>query len=210
MMELRNIKNRVFQYSSSNVISTPRRGCIDICIRFYRAKFHLLGIPVIIILAAIHLKYAIQYLGQCPIQPKINIYMIVHAATILLVMVISLIGVMDVHCIYFRTENYYKEMIARYLILVVVFVTVILFLFSLSWLVAGSVWIFGAKTNGVQGSDPTATTTYCQSELYRAAFVLIILNYIFHIFIITLFVCGSICWKIRDTVPLIGAVINRV
>ena len=203
MTELYNVNNRVFRNNISNVTLKPRQGFIEICIRFYRVKIHLLGIPIIIILSAIHLKYAIEYLGQCPIQPLIIIYMIVHAVTALLVMMVSLIGVIAVHCIYFRTKDYYKKMFARYLIVIVVIITIILFLFNLSWLIAGSVWIFGAKTHGVQGSDPTTTATYCQSELYRAAFVLIIVNYIFHIFMIMLFVFGSICWKMRDRIPII-------
>ncbi|CAF4238957.1 unnamed protein product, partial [Adineta steineri] len=46
-----------------------------------------------------------------------------------------------------------------------------------AWLITGSVWVFGAKANGVQGDNPNATNTYCQSDLYKSAFVLLIINY---------------------------------
>jgi hypothetical protein len=63
---------------------------------------------------------------------------------------------------------------------IVVIITLVLLLFSFAYLVADLVWIFDAKTNDVQGLDPTSTTTYCQSKLYNTAFVLIIVNYIIH------------------------------
>jgi hypothetical protein len=127
--------------------------------------------------------------------------MIVHALVALVIILVSLIGVIDVHCIYSRVEENNNQINARRLMLIVVILILILLLFSFAWLVAGSVWIFGAKANGVQGLNPAATATYCQSDLYKAAFVLIIVNYVVHAIIIMLLVVRRICCKRGNIVP---------
>ncbi len=99
-------------------------------------------------------------------------------------MLLALTGVIIIRCIYPRPEKENDNMIGRRLILIVIIAALISFLFTYAWLVAGAVWIFGAKSNGVQGSDSSTTTTYCQSTLYKAAFSLIIINLIVHILII--------------------------
>jgi hypothetical protein len=163
-------------------------------IRFYLRKFHFIAIPLIIILVAIHLKFAIQYLGQCPIQPMINIYMIVHATVQVVLMLITFIQIINIRCIYLRDGEQNKT-VGRIILVVGLISTLVLLLFSLAWLIAGSVWIFGAKTNGVQGSIPNATTTYCESDLFNAAFTLLIINYVMHGLIIFIVVMRCICRK---------------
>lgn len=206
-MELHDVHISKVQKINGDVTSSSR---IDKCFRFYRAKFHLFSIPIGIILAIVHLKYGIQYLGQCPIQPNINIYMIVHASTTLLVVAIATIGVLDTCYMDSRSEDSSNKTLARHIIVIVVILSLILLLFNLAWLITGSVWIFGAKSNGVQGSDPTATTTYCQSDLYRAAFILIILNYIFHIVIISMVIIKRTCCKNSDPPPPFPGATNRI
>jgi hypothetical protein len=163
-------------------------------IRFYLRRFHFIAIPLIIILVAIHLKFAIQYLGQCPMQPMINIYMIVHATVQVVLMLITFIQIINIRCIYLRDGEQNKT-VGRIILVVGLISTLVLLLFSLAWLIAGSVWIFGAKTNGVQGSIPNATTTYCESDLFNAAFTLLIINYVMHGLIIFIVVMRCICRK---------------
>jgi hypothetical protein len=209
-MELHDIRNGGIRDNSAGAFLSPREALIEKCFRFYRANFHLISIPVVGILAIIHLIFGIEYLGQCTIQPMINIYMIVHASVALFIILLALIGVIIVRCIYPHLEKENHKMIARRLILIVVILTLIVFLFSFAWLVAGSVWIFGAKSNGVQGSDPMTTTTYCQSNLYRVAFTLIIINYIVHVIIIPIIILRRIYWIRHYTVPPSGVATYRV
>jgi hypothetical protein len=72
-------------------------------------------------------------------------------------------------------------------------------LFTLAWLIAGSIWIFGAKNNGVQGSDPNNRMTYCQSNLFDVAFRLLIINYCIYGIAILAFFLRNICHK-RDKI----------
>jgi hypothetical protein len=209
-MELHNVQNGGFGDKSAGVTFPPHHDWIDRCIRFYRARFHFISIPIGIIVAIIHLKFAIEYLGQCTIQPMINIYMIVHASVALLLILLALTGVLIVRRIYFRSDEENNKIMARRLILIVVIVTLIVLLFSFAWLVAGSVWIFSAKSNGVQGSNPSATTTYCQSDLYSAAFFLIILHYVIHGLILLAIIFRCMCRKRGDIVPPFVVATNRV
>jgi hypothetical protein len=208
-MDLQDGHNGGVKDSSAGVIVSPRNGLIDKCLIFYRAKFHFVTIVLGIIFSIIHLKFAIEYLGQCPIQPMINIYMIVNASVTLCIVLLTLIGVMDVRYIDSHDKEDNNTIIARRLILIIISLVPILLLFNLGWLVAGSVWIFGAKSNGVQGSDPTATTTYCQSDLYRAAFVLIIVTYVSHALIIVMVIKRRLGRKKGNTMPPVGTATIR-
>jgi hypothetical protein len=198
-MELQDVHNRGFGDNSAGVTLPPHYGRLDRCIRFYGRRFHFITIPVGIIVACIHLRYALEYLGQCPIQPMINIYMIVHASVDLFLIVLVLTSVMIVRCIYSRSEE--DRIMARRLILIIVILQLIVLLFSFSWLLAGSVWVFGAKSNGVQGSNSSDTTTYCQSDLYNAVFVLLILHYVIHGLIILAIIFMCTCCKRGHIVP---------
>jgi len=209
-MELYDTQNGGIRDNSAGAFLSPREARIEKCFRYYRANFHLITIPIIAILAIIHLIYGIEYLGQCTIQPMINIYMIVNASVALFIILLALSGVIIVRCIYPHLEEENHKIIARRLILIVVILTLIVLLFSLAWLVTGSVWIFGAKSNGVQGSDPMATTTYCQSNLYRAAFTLVIVNYIVHGLIILMIIMRRIRRNRHDTVPPPAVATNRI
>jgi hypothetical protein len=163
-------------------------------------RFHFIAIPVGIIVAVVHLVYAIKYLGECPIQPMINIYLIVHAAVGMFAIIIVFFGVLIARGIYSRSEIENNKKIARCLIIVILIFQAIIALLSLSWIIAGSVWIFSVR--GVQqGSNPADTTTYCQSHLYRAAFALIIINYILHALIIVVIIVGYILWRKKYAMP---------
>jgi hypothetical protein len=209
-MEFQDGYNAGVKDISAGDISPPRNGLIDKCLSFYRAKFHFISIIVGIIISIIHLKFAIQHLGQCPIQPMINIYMIVTALVILCAALLTLIGMIDVRYIDSHDKEDNNKIIARRLILVVVSLVLILSLFEVAWLVVGSVWVFGAERNGVQGSNPTDTTTYCESDLYRAVFILIIISYITHIAIIVMVIMKRLGWKKGQTNPPHVPATNRV
>ena len=163
-------------------------------IGFYSRKFHFIVIPIGIIVAAIHLKFAIQYFDQCPIQPMIPIYMIVHASIHLTVMLVGIFGIINVRCNFPRDTQQSSSVGVAILVIIMVSVLIIS-LFSFAWLITGSVWIFSAKANGVQGDNPNDTSTYCQSELFRPAFVLLIINYIMHVVIVSLIIARRFCCK---------------
>ena len=193
-------RNGKFQNNNTAVFSTPRPDLIEMYMRFFMFKFHFIAIPVGIIVAAVHLKYGIQYLDECPIEPMITVYMIVHAAVGLFAIITVFVGVLIARGIYSRPQIENNEKIARCLIIAILIFQVIVALFSLSWIIAGSVWIFSISGTQ-QGSNPADTTTYCQTHLYRAAFALIIINYILHTFIVVAIIAGYIFWRRKYNLP---------
>ena len=175
---------------SQHDISPPapiENGCFEHVKTYYSRKFNILFILAGIAISIVQLRYGIAYFGQCPIQPMIDIHMIVHASIQFVIIVINIFAFIIVRTIYARAEEESKAK-ARNILSVSMFFTIVLNLFILGWLVAGSIWVFGARNNGAQGSDPTNRATYCQTDLIEAAFRLLIINYcIFGLTILVLF-----------------------
>jgi hypothetical protein len=123
---------------------------------------------------AVELNYGIQYLNQCPIQPLIYVFLIVHGCSSLANGLILLLG--------FMTAKYIKQSpspspIARCLLRSSLIGQLVYLLFSVAWLVAGQVWVFGAQTNGFQSSNSTQTATYCHPTVFWTGFAIIIVTY---------------------------------
>jgi hypothetical protein len=123
---------------------------------------------------AVELSYGIIYANQCPIQPLINIFLIVHGCSLMTNAILLLTG--------FLAARYIKRSLSpspcfqRLAVGSIIGQLIILF-FDIVWLIVGQVWIFGAQRAGVQTSNSTLTTTYCHSNLFWSGFVLIIINY---------------------------------
>jgi len=206
-MQLNDVQNGSFRNNNVGDTSTHRDKRADRLLRFYKGQFHLFVIPISIIIAIIHLKFGIEYFGQCTIQPLIITYMITHASVIIVVSVLAFFGVITARCIYSPAGANNTNTTAHHLVLIVAFLTLILMSFSFAWLVAGSVWVFGAKSS-VQGSDFTITTTYCPSDLYRAAFLLIIVNYVVHVVVILLIAYKQLCRNNGRVEPPLGGAMD--
>jgi len=130
---------------------------------------------------AIELNYGIKYLNQCPIQPLINVFLIVHGCSCLVNGIILLVG--------FLAARYFKRSPtpspwARLLIVVSSIGQLVYLIFTIAWLIAGQVWVFGAQTHGFQSSNSTDTATYCQASVFWTGFVIIIVTYAIFLIII--------------------------
>jgi hypothetical protein len=130
---------------------------------------------------AVELNYGITYLNQCPIQPLINTFLIVHGCSSLINGIVLLIGHLAAKYIK-RSPN--PSPCSRRLVVGSLIALLILLIFSVPWLIVGQVWVFGAQTNGFQSSNSTLTTTYCQSQVFWTAFAIIIMTYAIWLIII--------------------------
>jgi hypothetical protein len=133
---------------------------------------------------AVELNYGIKYLNQCPIQPLINVFLIVHGCSSLVFALILLLG--------FFTARYIKRSptpspYARILLRSSLLGQLIYLLFSIAWLIAGQVWVFGAQTNGFQSSNSTQTATYCHATVFWTGFAIIIVTYAIWLILIVVF-----------------------
>lgn len=129
-----------------------------------------LTIPSVVV----ELDYGIKYINQCPIQPLINVFLIVHGCSSLANGIILLIG--------FLTAKHLKQSPTpstwvRGLFRVSLLAQLIYLIFSWAWLIVGQVWVFGAQTHGFQSSNSTDSSTYCVSNVFWTGFAIIIVTY---------------------------------
>jgi hypothetical protein len=149
----------------------------------------------------VELNNSLKYLDQCPIQPLINVFLIVHGCASLLNGIVILIS--------FLTANYMKKShirspFTRWLLRISLIGQLILLLFSIAWLIIGQVWVFGAQRNGFQSSNATDTATYCNSTVFWTGFTIIIVTYAVWLILIIVFVVLFIKKRHkakRETVP---------
>ena len=138
--------------------------------------------------------FGVHYANQCPIQPLINVFMIVHGCTNLANAILLLIG--------FISANYIKRSSSsspytRRLFIGSLIGQLVVLLFSIAWLVAGQIWVFGAQSKGFQSTDVTQSTTYCASVLFWNAFVMIFITYGIYFILILVFVVLFIVKRYR-------------
>jgi hypothetical protein len=134
---------------------------------------------------AVELNYGIKYMNQCPIQPLINVFLIVHGCSSLANGIILLSGFLIAKYIMQSTG---PSPCARRLLAASLIGQLIYLLFSIAWLVVGQVWVFGAQVNGFQSSNSTQTATYCHPTVFWTGFAIIIVTYAVWLIIILVLV----------------------
>jgi hypothetical protein len=120
------------------------------------------------------------YLGQCPVQELIIIWMIVSGISGILLAIIGLIIHMK-----FRQPSFYNNSRFYPLIIRILLPTFLLILlFIIAWFFAGQVFIFEVKLR-VEFFDPTLPE-YCHKNLYKAAYIIIFIDYLIFLLAIIL------------------------
>jgi hypothetical protein len=145
---------------------------LDGAINYYGSKKHIVLTIIGTVFGIVEINYGVDYNGQCPIQPMISIFLIVHGAVMLLEVVVGILALLISRVIYPK----YGQVLARRLIFAVILFFIFVNLFCFAWFIAGNVWVFGAANNGYQNTSPN-TSTYCKMDLFRAAFGIIISRY---------------------------------
>lgn len=147
---------------------------LDGAIKYYSSKKHVIFTIIGIVFGIVELVYGITYMGQCYIQPMIAIFLLVHGSVMLFEVVIGIFALLIARIMY----PHYNQILARRLILVVLLILAVVNIFCFAWFIAGNVWVFGAKANGQQSTNNGNLSTYCQSDLFRAALGIIISRYV--------------------------------
>ncbi len=144
-----------------------------IVIRFSSWKI-LFQIIFMIPSAVVPIYFGTNYINDCPIQPLISVFMIVTGCSNLVNAILFIIA--------FITANYIKRSsspspYARHLLIGSLIGQLVLLLFSVAWLVAGQIWIFGVQLKGFQSTDPTQPATYCHPAMFWNGFATIFITY---------------------------------
>ena len=153
---------------------SKREQRLDKAIAYFSSKMFLVQIIITAVFSGIELHYGIDYRGQCPIEPWIDLFLIVHGSTKIVWVALSILAYINAKVLYVMMN---KKTIARHILMPILVLQLVFTLWFLAWFIAGNVWVFSKKSY-VQYTDPTNTSTYCQQTLYSAAFGLIISTYI--------------------------------
>jgi Mn2+/Fe2+ NRAMP family transporter len=137
-------------------------------------------LPSVVVL----LYFGTNHINDCPIQPFISVFMIVTGWSNLVNAMLFMTA--------FITANYMKRSsdpspYTRYLLIGSLIGQLILLIFSVGWLVAGQIWVFGVQLKGFQSTDPTQPATYCHSAVFWNGFATIFITYAIWLILILAF-----------------------
>lgn len=142
--------------------------------------------------------FGIKYLGQCPIQPLINTYMIIHACLNLANILFIFMSFLTAQCVQRSAAG--CSFYARYLFISSLIGQLLVFVVSFAWIIIGLVWILQSRSNGFQSTDPSQTDTYCNGTLFWNALASVIITFVIW-FILILVVIGRLVvkrWKAKS------------
>ena len=128
------------------------------------------GIPIS------QLVIGLIYIGQCPVQDLIVVWMIVSGVAGILFVLLGLIIHVRVRRREIFISSYDESQSYPILLRILIPTFLILFLFIIAWFFAGQVFVFEVKLR-VEFFDPTLPD-YCHGNLYKAAYILIFIDYL--------------------------------
>jgi len=192
--------------NSEQELTKRRTGQLDKAVVQLSSRRTLFQTILTIPPSVIELNYGINYLNQCPIQPLINVFLIVHGCSSMANGIVLLIG--------FITANYIKRSIShspysRRLLAGSLIGQLVLLLFSIAWLIVGQVWVFGAQSNDFQSTNATKSATYCYPTVFWTGFAIIIVTYIIWQILILVFIARFV-FKRHKTKPEIAPITDEL
>ena len=150
----------------------------------YRSKRFHGQLVLIFSIAIVSLVFGILYFHQCPIQSHIPLFLVIQGAAGISLLVVHVFGTVWILCI---TKFKYQ------VIVLVAGMAMTILLFSCGWFIAGNVWVFSV-TSEVQFHDLTNPDSYCHPTVYRAAFAILIAQYL-----LSMYFCCSLTWMPQST-----------
>ncbi|CAF1380498.1 unnamed protein product [Adineta steineri] len=146
----------------------------DKTMKYYTSKMVIVQIITACGFSISELYYGISYSNQCPIEPAINTFLVVHGTTKFVWIFLTILAIVDARLIYKKMN---RKSLARRLMLINLAFQSLFAVWFFSWFIAGNIWVFRNRSH-YQSNDPTNTSTYCYEELYDAASLLIIITYV--------------------------------
>jgi hypothetical protein len=169
----------------SNPLSRPRRSAdLDPSYPWVRyavagaAAVSLFGILLLILILAVPISMIVigvryRYEYDCPIEPRLSRFLIVGGSVSIVWIVITII--VSLITMFFSYTRSIGSVICVIILIVITFLGQI---FSLIWLIIGSVWTFSIRSR-VQYRDPFFYyRSYCNQTLYQFTFAYLILIYV--------------------------------
>jgi hypothetical protein len=124
------------------------------------------------------------YIGQCPIQELIDVWMIVSGFFGILFVIIGVIIHIQIRKQSLLLSTYDGAQSYSLIIRILIPIFIVIFLFIVAWFFAGQVFVFEVKLR-VELFDSTLPE-YCHANLYKAAYILIFISYLIFLLAIIL------------------------
>ncbi|CAF0797841.1 unnamed protein product [Adineta ricciae] len=143
--------------------------------------YTLIVLCILLIIPILQLAFGGSYLGQCPVEPNIPVYLIVTGACGLASILLTIMIVLS-FILVLKRQTAATAVTAACIIGCVLIFLFVMSLFLFAWFIAGNVWIFGVHKK--VDLDNSSSPNYCQRTLYQFAFAMLIISYV---------MCGISC-----------------
>jgi len=177
----------------------PASGCFGLCaLNDYRKKAGLSC--SFIVFAALNIAMVVngaRNVKGCPAETMIPVYLLVAGSTSLALLMVRLIvsHVLMPQLINKQAEAPNDFPLVRYLVHGLKVFDTLASIFSTCWLVAGSVYVYGAE---IESYEEPEAAKYCNYSTYMFAFVVITIGYVSLVLSLLAAVCSCACKNVDD------------
>ncbi|CAF1402762.1 unnamed protein product [Adineta ricciae] len=158
----------------NSIIRSKYEERLDKAINYYASKMVFAQIIFASAFSASELYYGVEYQDQCPIEPMMTTFLILHGAIKFVWVFLTILAIVDARLI---AQVMNKNVLARRLMFINLTLQPVFAAWFFIWFITGNFWVFRTKDR-YQSTNPTDTSTYCNEEVYQAAFLLIIMTYV--------------------------------
>jgi len=151
---------------------------------FFGSIYFPISILLYVAIPISQLIIGLIYIGQCPIQDLIVAWMIVSGVSGILLVLIGVIIHIKIRQQSIALSPYDDPQSYSLLLRILIPIFIIIFLFTVGWFFAGQAFVFEVKLR-VEFFDSTLPE-YCHGNLYKAAYVLIFIDYLIFLLAIIL------------------------
>ncbi|CAF2550529.1 unnamed protein product [Rotaria sp. Silwood2] len=151
---------------------------------FFSSIYFVISLLVYVTIPITQLVIGLIYIGKCPVQEMIVVWMIVSGIFGILLAIIGIIIHVKVRKQPLSLSPYDDHQSYPLIIRILMPMFILILLFIVVWFFVGQVFIFEVKLR-VEFFDPTLPE-YCHGNLYKSAYILIFIDYLIFLLVIIL------------------------
>ncbi|CAF1313604.1 unnamed protein product [Rotaria magnacalcarata] len=151
---------------------------------FFTSMYFPISLAIYITIPMTQLIVGLVYVGQCPVQQMIVVWMVVSGFFGISLAVIGMIIHTKSRKQSLSLSPYDDHQLYPLIIRVLIPAFILILLFTIIWFFVGQVLIFEVKLR-VEFFDPSLPE-YCHANLYKTAYILIFINYLIFLLVIIL------------------------
>ncbi|CAF0929679.1 unnamed protein product [Rotaria sordida] len=151
---------------------------------FFSSIYFVISLLIYVTIPITQFVIGLIYIGQCPVQQMIVVWMIASGISGILLAIIGIIIHIKVRKQSSPSSPYDDHQSYPLIIRILMPIFILILLFIVVWFFVGQVYVFEVKLR-VEFFDPTLPE-YCHENLYKAAYILIFIDYLIFLLVIIL------------------------